>query len=391
MSDSSSSSSSNNQHTLDDDDLLLANIDEIETKLFYNEHESVSTDEYKKMILKLLRIQQATASLFSHNETSLREYDTHLWRFLLTPYYLSVCFQNCHPSPSDEPDAAVRAQIREKYLNQALTHMRVFDEKMLQFKIIPKATMRIFYDGTASSDSTSTVQKDPFAARSEKLMRFKIEKERREQLQQLRSAITDLTSRNDQNDQDREKLAPLYKKYNTLMFHQSLDECKTSYPMLKQELEFVKMSHARANDPLHQIQQQRLQQLNQQSVPSKQTFQKIKKLSHTDTTEQTMQKLAGMGIQTINIEDRMNMRQDVVDKMFKPFNPPTVSLEEFAEQEVRDMQERSMRSQRAEEENRRKQEEKQDPDEDSHEELMEKRRWDDWKDDNVKGAGNLKR
>lgn len=409
MSDTPSTSSSTlSHHSIDDDEILLATLDDIETKLFYNGEDdsspyvTITTDDYKKMILKLLRIQQATSSLFSQNETSLKEYDAHLWRFLLTPYYLSLCFQNCHASPSEEPDAAVRAQIREKYLNQSLVHMRVFDEKMFQFKIIPKASMRIFYQESLSDDgnddesnasSSLKQQKDPFALRNEKLMKFKIEKERKEQLKLLRRAILDLTtsSRNELTEQDREKLTPLYKRYTTLMFHQALDECKSSYPMLKQELEFVRLTKSRANDPMYQMQQERVQQMNQQSVPSKQTFQNMKKLSQSDSTEQTIQKLAGMGIQAINMEDRMNVKQEVIDRMFRPFNPPTVSLEEFAEREVQDMHERSERQRRAEEENRRKQEAKKDPDEETDEELLEKRRWDDWKDDNVKGAGNLNR
>jgi hypothetical protein len=176
-----------------------------------------------------------------------------------------------------------------------------------------------------------------------------------------------------------------------LSFHRALDDCKHSYPTLKQELEFVKMDQQRSKEPAQQLEQYRKESLEKQQIPSGQTFQTFKQLSRNDTTDQTIQKLASMGMQAINLEDRMNARQEIVDRMFRPFNPPTMSLEEYAEQEMKELKERTEKKKIIDEERKRKEAQKKDPDEETEEELYEKRRWDDWKDDRVKGSGNLNR
>jgi immunoglobulin-binding protein 1 len=377
----------------DDEDILIQRLDEIEDKLFYRgENErSLQTADYKQCILQLLRIQQGTKSMFSSNEASLKEYDPQLWRLLLTSYYISYCFQNCNADMNEEPSIAVRQQIREKFLNQALTHMRAFDEKMLQYKLIPDVKMRIFNDDLQNSASSTDSFQQVMMSRDVKIQRMKITKERKEKLKELHDKLRTISRKSDISDSDKENIRPFQKQYATLMFHQSLDDCKTEYPSIKQEIQMIKMFLERNNDPQLQQQRQRQQVLSQQQVPSQQTFQNVKKLSYSDSTDQTVQKLANMGINAINIEDRTNQRQEVVERMFRPFNPATMSLDEFAEQEMRDLFERQERQKVVDEERKRKDAEKKDPDDDTEEELLEKRRWDDWKDDNPKGSGNLLR
>lgn len=374
----------------DDEDLLQQTLDDVEDKLFFQDTSEMTTKEYKACILQLLRVQQGSKSIFSSNETSLKEYDSNLWRFLLTSYYISHCFQNCSADMNDEPDLTARQQIRERFLKQALTHMKAFDDKMLQFKIIPNAKMRIFNDNL-NGGSNSDAFEQMMNARDLKIQRMKIQKERSEQLKLIHDEVRHLTSRRDQNDQDVQKLVPLQRKFATLMFHQALDDCKEQYAHIQQELQMIEMFIQRSKDSHEQTRQQQRQMLSQQRAPSKQTFQNVKQLSRSDSTDRTIKHLESMGVRAINLEEQTNQRQEIIDRMFAPFNPATKTLEEFAEEEMRNLHERQERTKQVEDERKRKEAEKKDPDEETDEEVQEKRNWDDWKDDNPKGAGNLKR
>ncbi len=88
------------------------------------------------------------------------------------------------------------------------------------------------------------------------------------------------------------------------------------------------------------------------------------------------------------MENRVNVRQKLREDMGKPFNPPTMSLEEFADKEVARAEERAQREMEAMENK---------PGSDSEDEEVadrktkEAREWDDWKDAHPKGSGNTKR
>eukprot|EP00951_Prasinocladus_malaysianus_P016553 scaffold129075_cov46-Prasinocladus_malaysianus.AAC.2 len=74
-------------------------------------------------------------------------------------------------------------------------------------------------------------------------------------------------------------------------------------------------------------------------------------------------------------------------QVFRPsHNLPTMSLRELADIERAD----AIRRQEEEAEASRKQAAKEEFDEEDEEELQRQRRWDDWKDDNPRGAGNSK-
>ena len=89
-------------------------------------------------------------------------------------------------------------------------------------------------------------------------------------------------------------------------------------------------------------------------------------------------------------------REILRDGVFRPdHNLPTMSLEEFARREVEEAKRREERQKNAPKSNRRHEHLHRDGDEDD-ENLADKatiqdREWDNWKDDNVKGAGVTKR
>ena len=76
-------------------------------------------------------------------------------------------------------------------------------------------------------------------------------------------------------------------------------------------------------------------------------------------------------------------------KVFQPgFAQPTMTLEEFADGEIRNMN--LMQEQQAQMDKLAKIEEEKDPDRDEalNEQIYKDRNWDDWKDNHEKGAGN---
>jgi len=75
-------------------------------------------------------------------------------------------------------------------------------------------------------------------------------------------------------------------------------------------------------------------------------------------------------------------------QVFQPsWNQPTMSLQEYAEMEMKMAEEREERG-RAAERKRKEKEENETEEERDEREAMEKRKWDNWKDDNPKGSGN---
>ncbi len=93
--------------------------------------------------------------------------------------------------------------------------------------------------------------------------------------------------------------------------------------------------------------------------------------------------VGGTNVNSI-VENYTNVR----DKVFRPSNMPTMTLDEFAEKEM---------ALAKEQEEQQKQFQMEKPDSDSEDEevadrkTLEARSWDDWKDDHPKGSGNRKK
>lgn len=97
--------------------------------------------------------------------------------------------------------------------------------------------------------------------------------------------------------------------------------------------------------------------------------------------------------QNIPIKPTVSQREQIYRDVFKPnTNGPTMSLEEYAEIEMKDLHERSKREREA---NEKRENENMLLENDDEDALDRKRQqdsaWDDWKDLNPKGQGNMKR
>ena len=82
------------------------------------------------------------------------------------------------------------------------------------------------------------------------------------------------------------------------------------------------------------------------------------------------------------------IRQDMIQQVFQPGgSQPTMTLDEFADIEIAKMQEQERMMKQAAAEKAKEKDNSSDEEVDTKKQL-EARRWDDWKDDNEKGAGN---
>jgi hypothetical protein len=87
----------------------------------------------------------------------------------------------------------------------------------------------------------------------------------------------------------------------------------------------------------------------------------------------------------------IRQKQDLIESVFSMGNRgPTMTLDEFADIEIKNMQKIEEQQKIAQAREQREAEKDQDKDEQTDKKTYKDREWDDWKDDHEKGAGNKK-
>jgi len=92
-----------------------------------------------------------------------------------------------------------------------------------------------------------------------------------------------------------------------------------------------------------------------------------------------------------NLNDKINKQLNVRDQIFRPYNLPTMTLDEFADKEIVRMEETKRMEDEAKVKSKLEAEEDQDRDEIDLKKKVEASQWDDWKDLHEKGGGNKKK
>jgi len=88
----------------------------------------------------------------------------------------------------------------------------------------------------------------------------------------------------------------------------------------------------------------------------------------------------------------MKIKEEMKSKVFQPgYGQPTMTLDEYADQAMEMFGEMEKRQKEAEAFRQKEEEKDQDKDEIADRKTLEERQWDDWKDENEKGAGNKNR
>ncbi|KAG2370691.1 hypothetical protein C9374_008962 [Naegleria lovaniensis] len=110
-------------------------------------------------------------------------------------------------------------------------------------------------------------------------------------------------------------------------------------------------------------------------------------LQRTAASNSASQGVASSAFSSYNTQ--RTIRENMKDKVFGSYvPPPTMSIEEFARQEMEELHQRHEREKLQAQQQTKKKED--DETEEDEEELKKKRAWDDWKDDHVKGSGNMR-
>ena len=236
----------------------------------------------------------------------------------------------------------------------------------------------------------------------------KIEQHKR--LSALRDKVSALREREDLKDDEE-----VFRQLRTMMIYEAVERTVKDIPLLQQERAMLR------RHVMHLRRQSRDAELKgTTSRPdSKKSSSKKKKngdglmLTHirpasssAHTTNMTMMNNTSSVVATYdqaqqrpttNARSNLVVRREILrDGVFRPdHNLPTMSLEEFARRELEEAKRREERQKNAPKESRRYEHLHRDGDEDDErladEATMKDREWDNWKDDNVKGAGVTKR
>lgn len=239
----------------------------------------------------------------------------------------------------------------------------------------------------------------------------KIEQHKR--LSALRDKVSALREREDLKDDEE-----VFRQLRTMMIYEAVERTVKDIPLLQQERAMLR------RHVLNLRRQSRDAELKGTSTRSDSKSSKSKKkngdglmLTHirpassstnmtmmmNDTSSSSSSVVATYDqtqqrpTTTTNTRSNLVVRREILrDGVFRPdHNLPTMSLEEFARRELEEAKRREERQKNAPKESRRYEHLHRDGDEDDErladEATMKDREWDNWKDDNVKGAGVTKR
>eukprot|EP00300_Choanocystis_sp_HF-7_P037534 c53712_g1_i1.p1 GENE.c53712_g1_i1~~c53712_g1_i1.p1 ORF type:complete len:356 (+),score=68.82 c53712_g1_i1:38-1069(+) len=302
------------------------------------ETESVPSDEINAAINCLIRAGQLIrdTGVFSPNET-IEDTNTSDLKYLLVPYYLAFL----HLAIRDMDSRLLHVETAISMLNAFLGEC--------------------YRRGAMSDEDRAAYEREsdnPSANRTDKVRRFKREKALNEAMQVM---IAEQVAHPEATEHSEE----VEREYVLALLEIAIGKSMSELATLNQEKEI-----------LHHMRQNRPAAVVAQPQPEDDTRFEQKPIADTSTTAVTSGLTGGA----------WDLRQKLHAKVFTyGLSLPTMTLEEFAEVELKNALERSERQ-------KEKQAEKAKIDPDSEEavdaETLKKRGWDDYKDENPRGVGN---
>ena len=212
-------------------------------------------------------------------------------------------------------------------------------------KIIEKKDLEFF--------ENVTQKKNMSEKRSQKIERFKEKKKIIEKVNAIKKKMKE-------ND-DESLMEELEREYFSLLINQFIKETIENLKFIKEEKDLLE--YAEKNITEEQLNDLRQKKNEKSSDPNDKIFQ---------------------------IPINENVKQKIMSEVFMNRNPYTVSLEEFAEEEMKKLRIQSEKQKEFDFLEAQKIP-IQDPDQETLEETLKKREWDDWKDWHPKGMGNMKK
>uniref|UniRef100_A0A6B2L9C4 TAP42-like family protein n=1 Tax=Arcella intermedia TaxID=1963864 RepID=A0A6B2L9C4_9EUKA len=296
---------------------------------------SSSSPDYKDLVNAAIKYFQTCAvmvlqnSVYSENE-ELREFNSFAIKYLAVPFYLGELYQIV-------PGEAVQ---RLPQLKRAKDYLEKFINSMIKLGIMSKQdanAYRTFAVATAENK------------RTEKIRRFKREKEIQQLIQNYRNLKLKEDANEDKDDDETER------KISILLLELNSIKAIDSVVALKQEIEIV--------EHMSKLMEQNGGKLPPPPKPEPKPIQKP--IVITDT------------------------RQFIKDNVFKPgFNLPTVSVEQAAEMDYQEMIQREERQKTAQLRKKEKLVKEYGDDDEEMEQLKKDREFDDYKDEHPRGSGN---
>eukprot|EP01080_Neovahlkampfia_damariscottae_P007515 gene7515-11839_t len=292
-------------------------------------------DKLKDLLNKFLRIDASVQQmkLFSSNE-ELEDINTEDIKYITTPYFIGNTLLK------------IKGKFRIKQIKNSINYFETFIESCKNMKIIEKGDMEYF-------EKMNGKKKNMSEERTEKIERFKNKKKIVDQVNAIKKKMKD-------ND-DENLMEELEREYYTLLTNQFIKETIENLKFIKEEKDLLEYAEKNiTEEQMHDMRQKKNQKSND---PNDKIFQ---------------------------IPIDTNVKQKIMSEVFMNRNPYTVSLEEFAEEEMKKLriqgekekQQQFIESQKIQ---------PSDPDAETDEEILKKREWDDWKDWHPKGMGNMKK
>ncbi|KAJ0404268.1 hypothetical protein P43SY_000668 [Pythium insidiosum] len=264
---------------------------------------------------------------------------------------------NAPPAASDSGDQTRNVLTRIAFLREADVFYAQFLDRAEEMRLLTETKRREQYERMESKQFS--------LPRDEKIARFKMQRDLEKKLQLVQARKARLGADEDASD---------------------LDEIER-----EQLLTFIQLAVVKAMDEQAAVNQEK----DMLETMAKMNAQSDKKDLFTDA-HRPPPPPQGQGISVTHINPQFEMRRETIrSQVFQPGHRlPTMSLEEYADRELADAQERQRREQEAPTAPRRYDQLVEDGDEDDgalvDEATYKDRAWDDWKDANPRGIGNKK-
>ncbi|KAH7465986.1 hypothetical protein KRP22_014970 [Phytophthora ramorum] len=335
--------------------------------------------------MKRCVLQRQQDGVLSSNERFFELHNTQLYAFCVE-YYLGMLtpkqtfFQQSgqdaqlqqqdeqHKRRSGPTDHTRNVVYRIKFLREADVFLTEFLDRAESGGILTEKKRREQYERLESKQFT--------LSRDEKIQRFQLQREMEKKLQEVQKRREEKGDEHvgghkedaDELDDDEDDMEDLEREQLMTFIQLSVVKCMEEQASINQEKDMLETM------------------LKMNAATDKQDL-----FSEAHRPPPPPQ---GQGIEVTRINPQMEMRRETVRSgVFQPGHRlPTMTLEEYADRELADAQERQKREQEAPQGPRRYEQLVEDGDEDDlalvEESTYKDRAWDDWKDANEKGIGN---
>mmetsp|Transcript_29495 Transcript_29495/g.71870 ORF Transcript_29495/g.71870 Transcript_29495/m.71870 type:complete len:422 (-) Transcript_29495:168-1433(-) len=340
-------------------------------------------------VLKMVDI----LGLFSENE-DLKDISSVNLKYLMCDFMAGDLFMNLYEQ-----------KIREQCIKQGKTFLKKFLDRCEDLELMSEMDLRLFHNNGKSSSILST--------RSDKIARSKNNRKMKSELEELLKMEKRKVEKQGVQDEDTMEEDENERKKWTIMLKLAISEALDHLRFADDELKMLEFQRNRPNKSEGHRPPKKLPGSNGNSIihiKSAQEFMrengvlpgrrespggavdiggKMQRLNLAPASHTT-------GIATA-YSGRPDARTQVLSEMFVPRNLPTMSIDELLEIErkqgkipPKEVMARKKKHDHKEEEDQKEEEDVSDNDDDeAHNARQKKRReWDNYKDDNEKGAGN---